>query len=239
MSLPDDAGSTGRTDAGSGADGAGRMDNGLHAARYVPLTDIDSGMGQQLLMALSRARIPAFLGAAPTEEGLVRLFVDSDERIDARTIVTAAVRALGQNPPPLPESDELQIDTDSVFDSLVAGWHVDTVAAVREAERDLSREDADWRSRLHKPQARDEVWLDEDHYVPPPPPPLPRLAGPTIIAIIVVVLSITVLAFGAALGMTYELTLVLGIGGLVLSAGILFSRLRDHQRDEDDDGSAV
>ena len=40
------------------------------------------------------------------------------------------------------------VDTDAAFDALVADWHVDTIAAMRDAERDLTREDADWRARL-------------------------------------------------------------------------------------------
>jgi hypothetical protein len=122
---------------------------------------------------------------------------------------------------------------------LVADWHVDTVAAVREAERDLTREDAEWRSRLNNPQASDEVWLDEDHYIPPPPPPLPRFAAPTIIAMSVLAISIILLGLGGQFGLASGFTLVLGVAGLLLAAGILLSRVREHQRDEDDDGSAV
>jgi hypothetical protein len=114
------------------------------------------------------------------------------------------------------------------------------VNAVRDAERDLSREDADWRARLNPPPAKDEVWLDEDHYVPPPPPPLPRLAAPTIIAMAVLAISIVVLGLGGEIGLANNLTLVLGIGGLLLAGGILFSRLRERRHDEDDDdGSAI
>jgi hypothetical protein len=220
----------------------GRLDNGLHAPTYVPLTDVDSVVGRHLLTALGRARIAAYLVPAPAPEpDRRRLFVASDERIDARTIVAAAVRALGAPPPELPEpTDPLTgIDADAAFDALVADWHVDTIAAVRDAERDLSREDAEWRARLTSAQSHDEVWLDDDHYVPPPPPPLPRLAGPTILAMTVLVLSILVLGLGGQIGLADDFTLVLGIGGLVLAAGILFSRVRDHYRDEDDDGSTI
>jgi hypothetical protein len=217
----------------------GRVDNGLRAPAYVPLTDVDTETGRRLLAALGRARIAAYLGPTPHPgSDQLRLFVSSDDRVDARTIV-ATLRALG--PADGTPADPLAgVDTDVAFQELIAGWHVDTVSAVREAERDLSREDAEWRARLMKPPASDEVWLDEDHYVPPPPPPLPRLAAPTVLAMIVLALSVGVLAFGGYLGLTGDLTLVLGIGGLLTAGGILFSRLRE-QRDEDDedDGSAV
>jgi hypothetical protein len=219
---------------------AGPFDNGLHAPAYVPLTDVDPMIGQHLLTALGRARIAAYL--VPTEAAArQRLYVASEERVDARTIVVAAVRALSDDEPapPVPADPLAGLDTDSEFHALIADWKIDTVAAIREAERDLTREDADWRARLIKPQSADEVWLDEDHYVPPEPPPLPRLAAPTIIAMLVLAGSIVFLALGDRLGLGDGFTLVLGILGLLLGVGILFTRVRDHYRDEDDDGAAI
>jgi hypothetical protein len=229
-----------------GASGVERFDNGLHASTYVPLTDVDLAVGRHLLTALGRARIAAYLDAGAAHTHQQRLFVASDERVDARTIVAAAVRALNRSefdvvtPSPLENRDPADgPDTDAAFRALVADWHVDTVAAVRDAERDLTREDADWRARLGKAQASDEVWLDEDHYVPPPPPPLPRLTMPTIAAIAVFAVSILVLTFGVELGFDGDFTLILGCGGMVAAACILFTRIRDHHRDDDDDGSAI
>jgi hypothetical protein len=220
--------------------GSGRLDNGLRAPAYVPLTDVDPAVGQHLLTALGRARIAAYLGPSSTAESdQQRLFVASEERVDARTIVVAAVRALGAEQPDLPPDPLAGVDTDSAFDALIADWRVDTIAAVREAERDLTREDAEWRSRLIKPQAQDEVWLDEDHYIPPPPPPLPRLAAPTIIAMSVLAISILLLGMGGEFGLASGFTLALGIAGLLLGATILFSRVREHRRDDDDDGAAI
>jgi hypothetical protein len=222
-------------------DGTYRLDNGLRAAAYVPLTDVDPAVGRHLLAALGRARIAAYLGPVPAESAQRRLFVAAEERVDARTIVVAAVRALGGAEPEItPGPDPLAgVDTDSAFDALVADWKIDTVAAVRDAERELSREDADWRSRLIKPQAADEVWLDEDHYVPPPPPPLPRLAAPTIIAMAVLAISILVLGLGGRIGLASDLSFVLGLGGLLLGAVILFTRVREYRRDDDDDDGAA
>jgi hypothetical protein len=229
-------------DAGGG--GAGRLDNGLRAPAYVPLTDVDPDVGQHLLSALGRARIAAYLGPVPaTESEQRRLFVASEERVDARTIVAAAVRALGAEQPEIAGGPDplAGVDTDSAFQALVADWKIDTIAAVRDAERDLTREDADWRARLIKPQAADEVWLDEDHYIPPPPPPLPRLAAPTIIAMSVLAISIMLLGLGGQFGLASDFTLVLGIAGLLLGAGILFTRVREYRRDDEDgdDGAAI
>lgn len=227
----------------SGEGGTDRLDNGLRAPTYVPLTDVDQEVGRHLLTALGRARIAAYLGPVPAgASAQCRLFVASEERIDARTIVVAAVRALGGEQPEIPAGPDplAGVDTDSAFEALVADWKIDTIAAVREAERDLSREDAEWRARLIKQQPSDEVWLDEEHYVPPPPPPLPRLAAPTIIAMAVLAISILLLGLGGEFGLASEFTFVLGLSGLLLGAIILFTRVREYRRDdEDDDGAAI
>jgi hypothetical protein len=231
------------TERGAGPDPLHRIDNGLRAAAYVPLTDVDPDTGQQLLTALGRARIAAYLvPEAGAQAQQSRLFVASEERTDARTIVAATVRALGSRDAelPAPAPDPLAgLDTDAVFHQLIADWHVDTTEAIRDAERDLRREDAEWRARLARPPVNDPIWLDDDHYVPPPPPPLPRLAAPTILAMTVLAISILVLGMGGAFGLAGRLSLVLGIGGLLLGAIILFTRVRDRRRDDEDDDGAT
>lgn len=224
-------------------DRVGRVANGLHALSYVPLTDVEAAVGQALLTALGRARIAAYLDPAPgTDQAQRRLFVAAEERSDARTIVAAAVKALGGPPAEVPQrsDDPLDgVDTDAAFAELIANWHVDTVSAVREAERDLRREDADWRERLAEPPVDEPVWLDEDHYIPPPPPPLPRLAAPTIAAMALLALSILVLGLGGEIGLASDLTMLLGVLGLLLGAGLLVMRLRERHDDEDDDGAVI
>jgi hypothetical protein len=128
-------------------------------------------------------------------------------------------------------------DTDSEFQALVADWHVDTVAAIRSAERDLTREDADWRARISPPPPSDAD--EEEHFVPPPPPPLPRLSATAIGAILIIVLSIFVLSAGAWLGLGIDLTFLAGIGGILLGSGMLVMKLRAQPDDEDDDGAIL
>jgi hypothetical protein len=231
------------TPGAGGPEQAGRQDNGLVAPAYVPLTDVDDAVGRHLLVALGRARIAAYLDTSPAEKpDHRRLYVAAEERADARTIVAAAVRALGDPTPDEPDrpDDPLAgIDTDAAFDQLVADWHVDTVAAVREAERQLRAEDAEWRARLEQPPIEEPVWLDDDHYVPPPPPPLPRLSAPTIGATLLLVISVLLLALGGGLGLDRNFTMLLGVGGVLVGAGILIMRLRDRPDDEDDDGAVI
>lgn len=248
-----------------GPEGVRRVDNGLFAAAYVPLTDVRADVGSHLLIALGRARIAAYLDPAPDDATGRRLFVAAAERADARTIVAAAVRGLGDDeastpgvaPAPQPDdapgsgvatdaaeptrpTDPLDgLDTDAAFAELVADWHIDTVAAVREAERELRREDADWRERLVRPAVEEPIWLDDDHYVPPPPPPLPRLAAPTVGAMALLAVSILLLGLGGAFGLATDLTMLLGVLGVLVGAWMLFMRLRDHPDDEDDDGAVI
>ncbi len=77
----------------------GRRDNGLHAALFVPLADVDPRVGEHLLVVLWAAGVPAYLEptadieptralslpSPPTD----RLWVDRDRRTEARTIVEA------------------------------------------------------------------------------------------------------------------------------------------------------
>ena len=245
-----------------------RLDNGLRALAYVPLTDVDAEVGRQLLTALGRARIAAYLGeldvAVPAgDDERRRLFVAAEERVDARTIVRAAVRALGSSvddvhdgapddgaPDGVPADQPVRLtktgdplaglDTEAMFAELVADWHVDTHEAIRRAERDLSREDAEWRARLAQPPVDDEPeWLDDDHFVPPPPPPLPRLSLPAVLGILVLVIGIFLLAAGTTIGLADNVARVLGIAGLLCGVGVLLTRVRDFHRDEDDDGAAL
>ncbi|HLY34790.1 MAG TPA: hypothetical protein VKQ07_09680 [Jatrophihabitantaceae bacterium] len=220
--------------------------NGLIAPTYVPLTDVDDAVGHLLLVTLGRARIAAYLTAVPGAEDdhMRRLFVAADERSDARTIVASVLGANGGDAPAAParrnDDDALAgMDTDAEFAALVADWHVDTIAAVRDAERQLREEDAEWRARLAQPPVEDPVWLDDDHYIPPPPPPLPRLAAPTISAMALIAISILILGLGGRFGLATDLTFLLGICGLLLAGYILFTRLRSTRDDSDDDGAVI
>lgn len=215
-----------------------RRDNGLIAPSYVPLTDVAAPLAPQVLTALGRARIAAYLAESPRADAL-RLYVASAERIDARTIVAAVVRAAGgDEAAPLP--DPLAgIDSEAEFQRMIADWHIDTHLAIREAERDLTREDEDWRARLNPPPpAEDTPWLDEEHYVPPTPPPLPRLTAPAVLAVTLIAISVVLLGFGGELGLPGRLSLFLGVVGVLAGVGILVSRLRVHH-DDDDDGAVL
>jgi hypothetical protein len=227
----------------------GPWSNGLLAASYVPLTDVGTSIAPRLLSALQRARIAAYLAETEGEDGMLRLYVAAAERADARTIVAAVVRADSApkapgapDAPDGPPDDPLAgIDADAEFAALVADWHVDTHTAIRDAEKELTREDEDWRMRLNAAESRTEdgpTWLDDDHYVPPTPPPLPRPTAPIVLGLVLIVVSILLLAFGAQLGMSFELSLFLAVTGILTATTLFVMRLRRY-RDEDDDGAVL
>ena len=214
-----------------------RHDNGLSAASYVPLADVDPQVGDHLLSALGRARIAAYLEPA-VEAGRQRLFVATGDRADARIIVQVAARADGDSamrPPDLLDG----VDTNAEFSALVADWHVDTINAVRAAERDLSREDADWRARIEPGFSDASAEDDDEHYIPPPPPPLPRLSGATIWALLIIAASIAVLIVGSEFGLPGDFSFLAGVAGVLVGAGILLMRLRERPPDDEDDDGAV
>jgi hypothetical protein len=216
-------------------------DNGLAAPAYVVLADIDPTVGDALLTALRRARIAAYLEPSEPSEptSRQRLYVAAAERSDARAVVEVAARSVAHGDAATRQPDLLAgVDAQAEFDALVGDWHVDTVNAVRAAERDLTREDADWRMRLQLPAAASEA-DEQDHYVPPTPPPLPRLAGATILALVVIAASVAMLAFGRALGLPGDLAFLAGVAGILVGAGLLIMRLRDGSDDEDDDGAVI
>jgi hypothetical protein len=212
-----------------------RHGNGLSADTYVPLVDVEPDVGERLLVALARARIAAYVEPAGEPERR-RLFVASTDRTDARTVVEAATR----DDDPVQFGDPLDsVDTDAQFAELVADWHVDTINAVRAAERDLSREDAEWRARLEPGFTNQSAEDDDEHYVPPPPPPLPRLAGATIFALIIIAGSIVVLALGGMVGLDSDFSFLLGVAGVLAGSGMLIMRLRARPPDDEDDDGAV
>lgn len=82
----------------------GRRDNGLDAATYVPLADVDPRIGEHLLDVLKIAGVPAYLEPSADVEPYTRalalpspptdrLWVDREQRVMAREIVEAEVGA--------------------------------------------------------------------------------------------------------------------------------------------------
>ena len=116
-----------------------RRDNGLRADQFVALADVDPRLGEHLLDLLRLADIPAYLepttdprvgvryrSAGPVE----RLYVQADQRQQARAVVVAAAHEAGEAaapevvpPAPATRDDVLfGVDTDAEFERIVSGF---------------------------------------------------------------------------------------------------------------------
>jgi hypothetical protein len=229
------------------ANPSGRRDNGLEASSFVPVAEVDAEIGAVLLSALGRARIAAYLEATPDPVREL-LYAASNDRRDARTIIEAVSRANAANRDPAatgslpavsPPDTLAGRDTNAEFRALTADWHVDTVAAIRSAERDLNREDAEWRARISPPVASPDQGDEEEHFIPPVPPPLPRLSGGAVLGLVLILGSVLLLLAGAQLGLGTDTTFLLGIGGILVGAGVLVMKLRPQPSEDDDDGAII
>jgi len=246
----------------------GRRDNGLDAAAYVPLADVDPRIGEHLLDVLWAAGVPAYLEPStdigPTRALTVpsppvdRLWVDRDRRADARTIVEAETPRL---PPSDDEAVAFRPDEERAWRALVAEYSRDdgAVDSVRPwpAAEDLDtsvRPVADLERPTHNiaPAEPADSLLDgldsfgaggeapdEGHYEPPPPPPIPRLSRYGALALGVIALGAALLFAPDVLGLGYSATFSLGVLAIVSGVGLLVWRLREDREDDGPDDGAI
>ena len=89
-----------------------RRDNGLRADQFIALADVDPRLGEHLLDLLRLAEIAAYLepttdpGVAtryPVSGPVERLYVESDQRQEARAVVVAAAHEAGESAAPVSE----------------------------------------------------------------------------------------------------------------------------------------
>jgi hypothetical protein len=173
------------------SDPASRRDNGLVAAEWAALVDLDPRLSADLLSRLAEAGVAAYVEPVALP-ALDRLWVDPERADAARTVVSAlhagldpaddpgrirpvpdddALRALA--PPQLapPEPGPLPLDEDALFHQIVAGYSAT-------AEEPLTR----WPAHEDLTDGRPEAWpprrRKSDRVVPPPPPVEPVEALP-------------------------------------------------------------
>jgi hypothetical protein len=133
----------------------GRRDNGLDAAAFVPLADVDPRVGEHLLDVLGAAGVPAYLEPSvdiePYTRALAlpspptdRLWVDREQRIAARQIVETEAEQAGQAGPgsfgrdrggPAPQIEEpastgLQAEEELIWRQIIASYEADPAAPV-------------------------------------------------------------------------------------------------------------
>lgn len=185
--------------------------NGLSAARYTPLVDLEPHFADALLEALRQEGVAAYAAPSPGRRGPYldiqlpdrptdRVFVDSTEHALARQVLRELPELAEASPagtPTLPEPPRPLLsdaESEAAWRAIVAGysstssdpvppWPVaEDAAAEATTEPEPASKDSGWDDL--KPQTVDAEPPDdpEDHYQPPPPPPLPRLAPRTKIA---------------------------------------------------------
>jgi len=207
----------------------GARDNGLRAANYVQVSELDPRVADDLLLTLREHGIAAYVMPAEGTVGgsmetrlptrpMARLYVD-DQRVDD------ARRLVGEQPAvPSPDFEEswqqVLTSLQSSPAQMSSPWPEREDLTLAERERDYV----------------DPVELEEEHFVPPPPPPLPRLRRAT---------------WGALATMAFALfVMVTDSGGRALSvlaffvfvaagASLIYNMRQGPPTDSDEDDGAV
>ena len=240
-------------------------DNGLAAAHFVALLDVDPRIAVPLLEALRRAGIAAYVAPTPGRVGgyldvqlperpTDRLWVDGSRREQAGEVVRRELAShSGDGPAGGLDAPVASTPAGATFDEIVAGFDDPWAADERPwpAAEDIAVHDAPAplpTSRVVRPPLVQpdealpphvEAYLDE-HFVPEPPPPLPRPAVAT---------------FWALVGLLGGLALLIGSGlfhwqldpivqaaaafGILGGFATLVWRMRDTSDDDDQDDGAV
>ena len=223
--------------------GRGRRDNGLDAALWSPVRDVDPRVGEHLLDVLAAAGIAAYLEPATDVEPYTRsvslpsppsdrLFVDRARLAEARDLVDRHADSHPPAPPPAPPRDpRTDADADAEFARIVAAF---------EAEHGRTVVSEEPRDDPPPPPAEPSV-LDapEEHYEPPPPPPLPVLAPASLYALLLIAVGAVLIVAPGKVGLTLDVGLVLGVAAVASGVTVLVSRMRDRSVDDGDDGAVV
>lgn len=218
--------------------------NGLTAASYVAIADLDAGSADAALATLRDAGIAAYVASLPPVApgaALDRLHVDASAEARAR----ALVRPL--SPPSVPAEP----DVEALFASIVADFDAPAVDPVPSwpASEDLSDDESGRRSLSTsddspgwpgEPVVERPPAPAEERYVPPPPPPLPQTSAATRFAWAGALGGPVVFVVATMLGWQLDgWVLLLAAVAFVAGFGYLISRLKDRDTDDPDDGAVV
>ena len=230
--------------------GRGRRDNGLDAALWSPLRDVDPRVGEHLLDVLRDAGIPAYLEPAtdvgpytrtvflpspPTD----RLFVDRTRVGEGRELVEehgdehVTEPAGGQSPGPLPERMPARrdVDEDAEWARIVSAFEAENGRVV------VERQPAD----VPAPTPHEVPVLDrpDEHFEPPPAPPVGVPSPNSLYASLLIAAGALLVIAPGAVGLTLDVGLVLGVAAVVGGVLMLVSRMREKSVDDDGDDGAV
>ncbi len=225
--------------------GRGRRDNGLDAALWSPLRDVDPRIGEHLLDVLGIVGIAAYLAPSADLNPVVRstslparptdrLFVDRARRAEARGLVE---RYADEHARPVPERAAVRKEIDEDLDE-DAEWA--RIVSAFEAEHGRSVVD-DRPAESAPPVPHELPVLDrpDEHYEPPPPPPLPVPAPATLYAVLLVAAGVLLVGAPGVLHLSADVGLVLGVLAIAGGVASLVYRMRDRSADDGDDGAVV
>ena len=224
------------------ARGRGRRDNGLDAALWTPLRDVDPRVGEHLLDVLRDAGVAAYLEPSADVEPYTRtvsllsppsdrLFVDRARSGEARALVDEHADDHLQERRRARQPARRDVDEDAEWARIVAAF---------EAEHGRTVVDEDDAGPLPPTPAEPSV-LDrpEEHYEPPPPPPLPVPAPASLYAVLLVVAGVLLVGAPGVIGLSTDVGLLLGVVFIGGGAAMLVSRMRERSVDDGDDGAVV
>ncbi len=228
----------------------GRRDNGLDAALWSPLQDVDPRVGEHLLDVLRDAGIAAYLEPA-TDVGPYtrtvflpsppsdRLFVDRSRVLEGRELVAqhgdehVPEGAGAQSPGPLPERLPVRrdVDEDAEWARIVAAFEAENGRVV------VDRGPAD----VPPPTPHEVPVLDrpDEHFEPPPAPPVGLPSPNSLYASLLIAAGALLVIAPGAVGLTLDIGLVLGVAAVFGGVFMLVSRMRERSVDDGDDGAVV
>jgi hypothetical protein len=222
--------------------GRGRRDNGLDAALWSPLRDVDPRVGEHLLDVLWAAGIAAYLepsaDVAPYTRSVYlpsppsdRLFVDRARRTEARALVEG--QAVDDPARTAPERPGLRpdLDEDAEWAQIVASFETEHGhTAVEESPADPPPP---------APAEPDVLDRPDEHFEPPPPPKVPVPKPSTLYSFLLVAAGLVLIWAPSVIGLSDDVGLVLGFAAVAGGVATAVSRMRDRSTDDGDDGAVV
>lgn len=236
--------------------------NGLSAASYVPLRDLDPRVTDGALEALREAGVAAYaitasgqtatgldLVGRPYDRPIDRLYVDASARETAAQVIDAAFDEDRTEDPP--DGDEPVLagtagsspaavpDLDQAFEQIIAGFdRTDADKAATGPADEAVAGSAEDTGALPASPTRPAA-EEDDHFIPPPPPPLPELDTVTKLAWAGVIggpLILIASVFGIAFPRS---VLIFGVIAFVAGFATLVARLKDRPDGAGPDDGAV
>ena len=243
--------------------------NGLHAAAYVALVDLDPQLADVVLDLLRDEGIAAYATPAVarpaagivvprTDRPLDRVYADAEAAPRARGVLQGRLPQLRADhdavpdavpdpagPQPAaaePRGRDITPDEDEAWAGLVASYDAPAADPVRPwpASEDVEEAPREWAEEPVRPaRAARDA---EEHYVPPPPPPLPRTDTVTKLAWLGLLGGPVLLVIGLLLRLDLSGWLgILAVGAFVAGFVVLVARMKDRPPTDwgPDDGAVV